>query len=311
MVMKVLVAGGESAMLQQMVAGWGYQSVTVNNGLEAWNLLQDESEPMVLILDWLMPGLNGAELCQKLKQSEEKKHLYIILLTKDNAGSNVAAGLNAGADDYLTAPFSPDELHSRLALGKRILDYQHSLERLRWELMAKDDQLSRFAVRDSLTGVGSRSFFDQRFSEEWRRMDRVGQWLSLVVLDVDYFKAYNETYGRVAGDECLKIIAHTISSSISRGGDFVARYDGAEFIIVLPNTDSLGALVIAEAIRVAVAIQNIEHIPAGIRGHVTVSAGTATVIPDQNAQPEAFVAKARQSLFMAKAGGRNAVRQTA
>lgn len=309
--MKVLVAGRESVRLEEAVAGWGYQALTADNGLEAWNMLQGKSEPMVVIMDWSMPGLNGVDLCRKMKHGEEKKPLYVILLTQTDSRGNIAAGFNIGADDYLSVPFSPEELHTRLALGERILDYQHSLERLRQELLAKNDQLSQFAGRDSLTGVGSRSFFHERFGEEWRRMSRTGQQLSLVVIDVDSFKAYNETYGRSAGDECLKVVAQTISSSISRGGDFVARCDEAEFMIVLPNTDSLGALVIAEAIRVAVAIQNIEHIPEGIRGHVTVSAGTATVIPDPNVRPETLVTKAHQSLFMAKAAGRNAVRQTA
>lgn len=309
--MKVMIAGGEFAKLQVTVAGWGYQAVTVNSGLEAWDLLQDRPEPMVLLLDWLLPGLSGAQLCQRLKQSEEKTPLYVILLTGPDAGDNAAAGFSAGADDCLAIPFSPEELHSRLALGNRILDYQESLDSLRQELVAKDDQLSQFVGRDSLTGVGSRAYFQRRFAEEWRRLSRAGQPLSLVVLDMDYFKCYNETYGHGAGDECLKLIARTISSSISRGGDFVARGDGAEFMIVLPNTDSLGALVIAEAIRVAVAIQDIEHIPAGIRSHVTVSAGTATVVPDADVRPETLLAKARQSLFLAKAAGKNAVRQTA
>ncbi|MDR3562573.1 MAG: diguanylate cyclase [Negativicutes bacterium] len=309
--MKVLVAGTEADRtgLQKTVGDWGYQTVSAADGLEAWMLLQAKTEPMVLILDWLMPGMNGVDLCRKLKQSEDKKNLYVILVVNGGQDS-IATGFDVGADDYLTMPFSPDELHSRLALGKRILDYQHSVEQLNRELLAKDHQLNQFAGHDRLTGVASRDLFAQRLAEEWRRAGRSGQPLSLIVLDIDFFKAYNQTYGQQVGDECLKIVANTICSSISRGGDFVARNDGAEFVVVLPNTDSLGALVIAEAIRVAVAIQNIEH-PAGIRGHVTVSAGTATLIPELDTEAEAFVAKARQTLYLAKAAGRNAVRQAA
>jgi len=312
--MEVLVAGDHSnrTLLLEVLPEWGYKVITADNGLDAWNLLQGKmGKPMMMILDWQMPGMSGIELCEKLKQGKEKSKLYVMLLVEANIKVDVAVGLEHGADDFLSAPISTDELQSRLALGKRILEYQHSLEQLTNELVEKDQELNSFADKDNLTGIASRSFFTTRLSEEWRRSLRSDQKLSMIMLDIDFFKDYNATYGQAAGDECLKVIANTIASSICRAGDFVARYSGAEFVVVLPDTDSLGALVVAESIRVAVAIQNIEHIPGGINGHVTVSAGTVSLIPDMDTQPDTLINRVQQTLYMAKAAGRNAVRQVA
>lgn len=309
--MKVLMAATEPncAILQEMVTEYGYHAITTSSALEARMILQSETDPIVLILDRLLPGADSAELCEKLIKNKANNPGYTILLIPADGKSDIAAGFAAGADDYLTTPIDADELRTRLGLGKRILEYQASLEKLKREVTAKDDELNQLAALDGLTGIPNRDFFKERFAEEWRRALRLGQPVSLLMLDIDFFKVYNETYGHLAGDECLKMVSSIIVSSISRSGDFVARYSGEEFAVVLPSTDSLGSLVIAEAIRVAVAIQDLKHLPDGINGRVTVSIGTATVIPHRNMQPGELIIKAEQSLALAKASGRNTVRQ--
>ncbi|MDR7866864.1 MAG: diguanylate cyclase [Sporomusaceae bacterium] len=310
--MKVMIVDGEAttrAMLALMIKEWGYEVAVAGGGGEAWQALRGETRPALVLLDAAMPGPGGLELCARLKKEKALSQVYIILLAAKNSQDEIARGFEAGGDDHLAKPVHPALLRSRLAVGRRILEYQHTLDTLSRELAAKNQELARLGTLDGLTAIDSRGRFAARLGEEWRRALREATPLSVILVDLDFFKAYNETYGHQAGDECLKKVARTISATIARAGDLAARYGGEEFAVLLPNTDSLGTLVVAEAIRVAVATLGIEHTASAIHRHLTVSVGTATVVPDELATPESLVAKAEEALYHAKQSGRNLVRQ--
>ncbi len=310
--MKVMIVDGEATtrvMLEPMIKEWGYEVEVAAGGGEAWRALRGETRPALVLLDAAMPGPGGLELCARLKKEKALSQIYIILLTAKSGQDEIARGFEAGGDDQIAKPVHPALLRSRLAVGRRILEYQHTLDTLTRELAAKNQELARLGTLDGLTAIDSRGRFEARLGEEWRRALREATPLSVILVDLDFFKAYNETYGHQAGDECLKKVARTISVTIARAGDLAARYGGEEFAVLLPNTDSLGTLVVAEAIRVAVATLGIEHKGSAIHRHLTVSVGTATVLPDEMASPEALVAKAEEALYQAKQSGRNLVRQ--
>jgi diguanylate cyclase (GGDEF)-like protein len=307
--MKVIIAGDTKVCepLRSTIKGLGYNAA-ISGGIGICNQLLQESEPTLVVVDPMLPDMSGSELCQKLKMNNWKKYLYVLLLEEAGSDADPKSILERGADDFLRKPIRTDELGIRLAQGKRILDYQSTVDDLHKKLLDKDYQVYPLGALDCLTSIPNQVCFADRISEEWRRASRAGQPLSLLMLDIDLFKTYAENYGALAADECIKTVARTLASNISRSGDFVARYGDQEFIVLLPNTDSLGSLVIAEAIRVAVAIENIPH-SDGLGGHITVSVGTATVVPDKMMQPGVMVAKAQEALVTAKAAGKNAVRQ--
>lgn len=292
--------------LEPMIKEWGYE-VTAASGEKALKALQGETRPVLLLLGGGKSG--GIKLCTALKKEKTPGPLYVILLTARSSKEDIARGLDAGADDYIAKPVEPVELRSRLAIGRRILEYQHTLDNLSHELQTKNSELSRIASVDGLTGIAGRSHFDARLGNEWRRALRDSSRLSVVLVDIDFFKDYNDTYGHAAGDECLKKIARTLAANVARAGDHIARYGGEEFAVILPGTDRLGALVVAEAIRVAVATLAIENKASTIHRYVTVSVGTATLVPTERQTQDALVAAADQALYDAKSSGRNVVRQ--
>ncbi len=310
--MKVMIvddAATNRAMLEPLLNEWGYEVAAAADGEQALRALRKETRPVLLLLDWIMPGLSGIDLCATLKKEKPASQIYIILLTVKNGKDDITLGLDAGADDYLTRPVTPALLRTRLAIGRRILEYQHALEALSRELQAKNRELNRLATLDGLTGITSRGHFNERLGEEWRRAQREDTPLSLILLDLDLFKDYNDAYGHLAGDECLKEIARILAASIARAGDLAARFGGEEFVVLLPNTDNLGTLVVAEAIRVAVAARGIEHKASSVHRAVTVSVGTATISPREAARPEELVERAERALSHAKQSGRNQVIQ--
>jgi len=310
--MKVMIVDEQASVrtaLEPLIREWGYETATAASGEEAWQQLAAGSRPAIVLVAGEMPDRQGVSLCAKLKKEQGVKNYYVIALTGKSGRETVVRTLEAGADDFIAKPVKPGELLSRLTVGRRVLEYQSTLDNLTRELAAKNQEMSKMGSIDGLTGIASRGYFNERLAEEWRRALRMGSPVSLIIFDIDFFKDYNETYGHIAGDECLKKVGKTIAATIARASDFAARYSGEEFAVVLPNTDSLGALVVAEAVRVAVATMGIEHRASAIHRHLTVSAGTATLVPDELTAPEALVALAEQALYQAKVAGRNNVKQ--
>jgi diguanylate cyclase (GGDEF)-like protein len=310
--MKVLIMDKEQTWrlkLTELAAGWGYLPEAVSSEVEVWSTLEGCTEPVLLVLDQNALQDDQPGLVRKLRKIKEAQHLYVILISEPGTTEVIASGLGDGADDCVLKPVREEELRSRLAVGRRTLKYQYDLAKLSQELTARTRQISQLRTLDGLTGISNRQSFEERLTDEWRRALREGNHISLLMIDIDFFKEYNSTYGHLAGDECLRQVAAVLSASIGRGGDFVARYGGEEFAVLLPNTDKLGCLVVAEAIRVAIAKMQMEHASSGIQGYVTVSVGTATVIPGEDTGPEALLASADQALYQAKCSGRNSVRQ--
>lgn len=312
--MKLLIVDDDAINLDQLrrsAHDWGYDVETASDGVEAWTAIQKCHEPMLIIADWVMPKMDGVELCRRLRAFQPHHLRYIIMLTVRSDKNDIAAGLDAGADDYLTKPVHLKELQSRLSVGRRVLDYQYKLELLTEELMRTNQELHRMVAIDGLTCIANRRHFEQRCEEEWRRATRDETPLSLIMLDIDHFKKYNDTYGHLVGDDCLKRVAEVLAATAARAGDLAARYGGEEFAVLLPNTDSVGAAVVAEALRSAISALEIEHrgSPLAI---VTASAGVATIYPcrEESQAPEGLLERADRALYQAKAAGRNNVRQS-
>lgn len=309
--MKLLIVDDDPLMrtkLIHLLTEWDYNAVAVGNGVQAWSLLQSQTEPVIVLLDWIMPEMNGIELCKKMQDHLYRNRFYIILVTSINTKAAIVTGLNSGADDFISKPVHAGELLSRIAVGRRALEYRHALETLTEELRSANRQLQQLATRDPLTGIANRRFFDEHFDAEWRRTLRDNQPLSMILLDLDFFKQYNDAYGHLAGDNCLRKVADTLGATINQAGDLVARFGGEEFSVLLPNTDHRGAAVVAEAIRSAIFKLNIKHEPSPYH-RMTASLGTATVFPGTEAAPDGLIAMADAAMYQAKAAGRNTVKQ--
>jgi diguanylate cyclase (GGDEF)-like protein len=248
--------------------------------------------PDLVLLDVVMPGIDGFEVCRRLKGNPDTARIPIIFITGRNEEQDEIRGLELGAVDYITKPFSLPIVRSRVRT-------QLELKRLR-------DQLERQSMVDGLTGIPNRRLYQDHLALIWGQCLRQRSALSLILMDVDHFKAYNDHYGHQAGDECLVRVAQALENTKRRYLDQVARYGGEEFICILPGTDCAGALARAELMRTAVEALAIPHACSSAAAHVTISLGAACVRPRAGDDgPEGAVALADQALYRAKQQGRN------
>ena len=286
----VLIAEDDAvcrAILQAWLKTWGYRFVVAEDGIKAWDILQQENAPDLLILDWVMPGMDGIELCRRVRQT--RQDAYILLVTANDEKREVVRGLDAGADDYLTKPLNTDELRARLRVGQRILGLQHQL---------------RFqATHDALTGVWSRGAALDMLHRELTRAGRSQTATGVLMLDLDDFKKINDSYGHLFGDGVLKEVAQRICRTL-RTYDVVGRYGGEEFLIILPECHRKQLQKTAERIRAVVAADGI--VVAGSQINVTISIGGATATKSTMSAKE-IIAAADVALYRAKAAGRNCV----
>ena len=278
----------------------GYQVTTVENGQQALKLLGERFFPIVLT-DWEMPELDGPELCRRIRQMEHAGYVYTILLTARTSRDHILAGLEAGADDYVTKPVDEAELVARLKTAHRIIELE---QRLR----AANEQAVQLSITDALTSVYNRRHFMGEFPRELERARRFGTPVSLVMCDVDHFKRINDERGHQAGDEVLREVAAVLRGTVRPQIDWIARYGGEEFAVVLPGADHKGALIVAERLRANLAAREIAT-PKGIV-RATASFGVAS---EQSAWPapgvtaEALIAAADLCLYASKHSGRNCV----
>jgi two-component system, cell cycle response regulator len=282
-------------LLDRQLREWGYRVITVTNGQEAWDALQKPGSPDLLILDWMMPSLDGVELCRRIRQEQNDRYQYVLLLTGKDEKQDVIDGLNSGADDYLTKPFDIRELRARLRAGKRILLLQR-------ELIQAREALRFEASHDALTGLWSRGATLQLLAVELQRCARSNNSTGILMVDLDHFKKVNDTYGHLTGDEVLKEAAFRIGQAV-RSYDFVGRYGGEEFLAILTNCTLEDLRIVAERIRVTVADLPIRTKTADVKATVSIGG----VVSNNGAHELEFLAAADAALYEAKRIGRNRV----
>jgi two-component system cell cycle response regulator len=291
--MKVLIAEDEPIScraLEKSVAGWGYETVIAKNGKEAWEALR-KNEVRIAVVDWMMPGMDGIELCQKIRhdyQQKKSKYTYIILLTGKDQQGDVITGLSAGADDYITKPFSFLELKVRIQNGERIIKVE-------------DDQIE-LASYDSLTKVWNRKKILDFFKEELSRGRRENQATGVIIVDVDWFKNVNDSHGHFIGDEVLIEVVSRLKKCI-RGYDKLGRYGGDELILVLPNCGLTHVKNVAERLRLSVCEKKIST-KKGLLD-VTISLGGISSDVSSEASTDELIQASDRALYSAKKRGRN------
>lgn len=249
--------------------------------------------PDLILLDVLMPEMDGFEVFRRLKNEPRTAHIPVIFLTGISDASAEEVGLNMGAADFIAKPFRTAVLLARV--------------RNHLELAHQRNLLERLSHSDGLTGIANRRYFNTMLTREFSRMQRQNQPLALVMLDVDDFKAFNDHYGHVHGDECLQQVAHAIAQCLNRPGDMVARYGGEEFVCLLPDTTLEGALKLAHDIQAAIAALRLHHVQAQAAEFVTVSIGVAAELPKNLPHSQQLLSIADARLYRAKRGGRNRI----
>jgi two-component system, cell cycle response regulator len=286
-------------ILESWFKRWDYSVTAVENGVDAWEALQKEDAPQLTVLDWMMPGMDGIEVCRKIRGCSQGVYRYVLLLTAKDDKQDVVAGLEAGADDYLTKPFDVDELRARVRAGKRILDLQAAL------IHAKDE-LQFAAAHDPLTGLWNRGAIIELLKREVSRRQRTRDPLGVVMADIDHFKKINDTHGHLVGDAVLQEVTKRLAEGV-RPYDAVGRYGGEEFLIVFPGCNAKNLIVSAERLRRCIADQPIETSVGPIS--VTISLGLSSVEQDEKEtlDSETFLRNADEALYAAKARGRNRV----
>jgi two-component system, cell cycle response regulator len=298
--MRVLVADDEIVsrrLLESSLTRWGYEVLVAADGLEALRIFQAENAPKLAVLDWMMPGLDGVELCRAIRSRKDDSYTYVLLLTAKQTKDEVIEGLEAGADDYITKPFEPQELRVRLRTGKRIL---YLLD----QITTAQESMRQLASHDPLTKLWNRSAIVEQLDTEINRCNREQSSVGVVLIDLDHFKLINDTYGHLAGDRVLREASETMNGMI-RPYDAVGRYGGEEFLMVLPGCDQINAVSHAERIRQALA-----SIVVGTQSgdiHFSASFGVTVVDADTPADVQMAINAADSALYAAKRAGRNRV----
>ncbi|MFP6760337.1 MAG: diguanylate cyclase [Rhodospirillales bacterium] len=259
------------------------------NGLE----IAVNEQPDLILLDTLIQDVDGHEICSQLKSMPETENIPIIILSNSNQVEDELAALDKGAIDFVTKPVEAAILKARVA--------NHLFQK------RDRDQLKLMSSIDALTEVANRRRFDEYLHLEWRRAIRSKYPISLLMIDIDYFKSYNDTYGHQKGDECLRAVASEIEQHLRRPSDMVARYGGEEFSVILPETPSYSASSLAKRIWSGVGNLNIEHTGSARVGHLTISIGAATTIPDENQSISQFIENSDKNLYKSKSEGRNRI----
>ena len=299
---KVLIADDDALsrrMLKSTLERAGYEVVVVSDGTEASEALCEQQGPRLALLDWMMPGLDGPGVVRAVRLRRGQQYVHMILLTSRQSKEDVVAGLDSGADDYLTKPFNPQELQARLRTGERILQLEDTLVEAREEMRfrATDD------VQTGLWNIGVILELLQRELQRGRRDQRMGS-VTIVLADIDHFKRVNDTFGHAAGDAALRKVAKHLSDSL-RNYDAVSRYGGEEFLAVLPGCDAKVGCERAEHIRHGIEINPAQAGDARIP--LTMSMGVANSLEWPGLDAEALIRKADEALYRAKSDGRNRV----
>jgi two-component system cell cycle response regulator len=299
--MKILIADDEAMsrrLLQKTMERTGYEVTAVGDGRLAADELCKSEGPKLALLDWMMPELDGPGVCREVRKRKEHSYVYMILLTSKEKKEHVVAGLESGADDYLTKPFDLEELKARLRTGMRILDLENRLIEAREKMRFQ-------ATHDGLTSIWNRGVIMDLLGRELARSRREGKCTAILLGDLDHFKRINDTHGHHAGDEVLKETAKRLLSSV-RSYDFVGRYGGEEFLVVLNNCDPAFGLVRAEDIRKVIAERPVQTSTGLVP--VTMSLGLLLSQEWGYRSAEELLQEVDAALYAAKGAGRNCVK---
>jgi diguanylate cyclase (GGDEF)-like protein len=284
----------------------GFDLILAENG-NAGIAAYLEHHPDIVLVDGVMPDLDGFEFCEKLKELESNRLTPILMITSLDDDDSVEKAFAAGANDYITKPVNLSILRQRV---KNMVQQSQQLKdkfKIAEELQQDNQNLKILATLDSLTKLYNRRGFEQYLQQEWDLMQRICAPLSLIMCDIDFFKNYNDTYGHPAGDRCLIKVGAAMRNAVRRSSDLVARYGGEEFVVVLPNTDAMGAVYVAENIRTAVKALQIHHSSSVVGEYVSMSLGVATMIPSPSIDISRAIDASDRALYEAKAQGRDRV----
>ena len=297
---RILVAEDELTfrhMLKTFLTKWGYQVGVVSDGLEAWKVLQGEDRPRLALLDWMMPNMDGVEICRATREKKLAPYIYLLLLTSRDQKQDVVEGIEAGADDYLIKPFDPQELRARIHAGERIIELEDRLIRAQ-------EALRELATHDPLTDLLNRRACLDALLAELSRAYRSGDPVCIVMADIDHFKRVNDTYGHLTGDEVLREVARRMQRSLRRY-DTIGRFGGEEFLLVLPECS------LEEGLKLAGRICHLVHSePVKAKNEpiqVSISLGVTVANRLAPADFEALLGAADAALYRAKEAGRNRV----
>jgi diguanylate cyclase (GGDEF)-like protein len=280
--------------------------LTATTGQAAMEIFR-KNRPDIVLLDAILPDIDGFDIAKHFRATERGDDwTAIIFLTSMDKDEDLARGIAAGGDDYLVKPISATVLESKMRAMKRLVTMQRTLVDVTQQLNTANKKLQRLSMTDGLTGLANRRFFDEMSAREWRRCERVQKPMAVVMLDVDFFKKYNDTYGHQAGDECLKGVARSVARAAPRATDLAARYGGEEFVLVLGETTTEGAKQVAANICEYVAQLNMPHSASDI-GHVSISCGVASALPLEGMSFDILLKIADEALYKAKQQGRNRV----
>lgn len=270
-----------------------YEVVFATNGREGIQTAMMENPPDLILLDVMMPEIDGYDVCKILKDDSMTKKIPVIFITSLSEAESEAKGFELGAVDYITKPFNPDIVRARVQTHVELKQYR--------------DYLENQTFRDGLTGIPNRRRFDEYLASTWDFECRNSAELSLIMIDIDHFKNYNDNYGHLQGDECLKKVAQTLEACLRRKIDLIARYGGEEFGCILPSTDLNGAANIAEMFRKTILSLKIPHDYSTAEKYITISQGVASLPPSWNLSRNVIIKSADEALYKAKKNGRNMV----
>lgn len=305
--MKILVVDDSAtirAAMNHLLKRMKHTVIEAHDGAQALQMYERE-RPDLILMDVSMPVMDGYEAAKRIREAAPDDWTPIIFLSSMEADQDLDRAIDAGGDDYLVKPTSFVVLNAKIRALSRLENMRQKLQELSSQLGAANRELEKLSHQDGLTGIANRRHFDVYLSAELRRATRAGDPLSLILMDVDYFKAYNDCYGHPAGDDCLKQVAAALTSAARRPADLCARYGGEEFAMVMPETELSGAIDVAKSVALAMAKMAIPHARSDVAPHVTLSQGIVSLIPIQGTSPEQIIAHADQALYQSKHQGRN------
>jgi two-component system cell cycle response regulator len=296
--MRILIADDDPVscrLLERLLHKWGYEVIPTHNGTEAWEALQADGAPRIALLDWMMPGIDGLEICRRVRARSAQPYVYVMLLTANDKVGNLVEGLESGADDYLTKPFHAQELRARLRVGLRMLDLESRLVEARENLRFK-------ASHDALTSIWNRGAIIEILERELSRARREGSSVGILLADLDHFKMVNDSRGHLVGDEVLRAVTGRLKAEV-RSYDSVGRYGGEEFLILLPGCDHEKLTAKAEQLTKIIERSSIETSRGPVS--VTISIGGIASGDFRHAEMNRLLRAADTALYRAKLSGRN------